>query len=286
MHHIHLSESITFSVPSRMDELTKGQLRKLMWMVSLPLDNLSKSKLMVLIQSLSLPFWKRLRFQFFYFFQANVIERADILFCTQSFFEFDRLTEQKIKKIGGTFVLLHGPESGLANCTFWEFIKAEKYYLNYLSTQNKEWLNKLIATLYRPQRYNYNKYVHDDIRMPLSDQRLRFHMKIVERLDIETKNIILKWFDSCRNQLALNFPLVFKKPELKNPTSTNPLEIISQAGGSKGGGWLQLISELAGSMDNYEKIGNTNLIIALTDISHRIKKSQEAKAQLKSKRKK
>lgn len=282
MHQVFISEKQCFDLPSRMDELTAYQLKKMMWAISSKLEPVNKAKLIVLIMSLSLPIWKRLRFQFFYFFQANTIERADIVFLTQSFREFDQLSTQKIEKLGGTSVLLHGPHAGLSNSTFWEYIKAEKYYLNYIKTQDKDWLNKLVATLYRPARKDYDKRIHEDIRLPLSDHGIKYHLREVEKTDLETKLAILKWFDSCRNMLAKNFPLVFPKPK-ENTRSTNPITMINQ-GSTNGGGWLQLISELAGSMDNYDKIGNTNLIIAMTDISHRIKKSNEAKAQA-SKRK-
>jgi hypothetical protein len=283
MHQVIISEKQCFDLPSRLDELNAAQLRKMMWLINRKLDSTAKAKLIVLVQSLSLPIWKRLKFQFFYFFKANTVERADILFLTQSFHQFDQLTTQKIEKIGGTSVLLYGPETGLANCSFWEFIKAEKYYLNYTKTQDKEWLNKMIATLYRPKKTEYNKFIDTDIRIPLSDQGIRHHLREVEKTDLETKLTILKWFDSCRNSLAKNFPLVFSQPK-ENHKTTNPIAMLSQ-GPSKGGGWMQLISELAGSMDNYEKIGNTNLIIALTDITHRIKKSNEAKAQANKRRK-
>lgn len=283
MHQVFISEKQCFDLPSRMDELTPTQLKKMMWVISRKLYGVDKAKLMVLIMSLSLPIWKRLKFQFFYFFQANIIERADIVFLTQSFQQFDQITIQKIQKIGGRFVLLHGPESGLINSTFWEYIKAEKYYLNYTKTLDKEWLNKLVATLYRPARKDYDKRIHEDIRIPLSDHGIKYHLREVEKTDMETKLAILKWFDSCRNALAKNFPLVFPKPKQSAKTN-NPIEMLSQSP-ANGGGWLQLISELAGSMDNYDKIGNTNLIIAMTDISHRIKKSNEAKAQANKSRK-
>lgn len=281
MHQIYISEKHNYTLPSRMDELTPAQLRKLMWVLSRPLKQIDKAKLIVLVQSLSLPFWKRLRFQFFYFFTSSLEEKADILLCAESFGKFDQFTGQKIEKIGGTFVQLYGPSAGLSNATFWEYVKAEKYFFNYVKTKDLDWLNKLVATLYRPKRKGYDRFTHDDIRIPLQDHALAYHIKIVEKTDLETKLAILKWFDSCRNALAKNFPMIFSSSKAQL-NSSNPVEMLSQP--STGGGWIQLMSELSGSMDNYQKIAQTNLIIALTDISHRIKKSQELQAQARKKR--
>ncbi|PRY90566.1 hypothetical protein [Mongoliibacter ruber] len=273
MNQIHISEKVTFSLPSRMEELTPSQLKKMMWVLSIKKLPIDKAKLIVLVQSLSLPFWKRIRFQFFYFFTASTIERADILYQTLTFQDFRRFTSQKFKKIRSLFVLLHGPDSGLANATLWEYIKAEKYYLRYSSTNKSEWLDLLVATLYRPQRKKYSKFEHEDIRVPLNDAVIKKFLPYVEKIDLETKLSILAWFDNCREQIIKHFPLIFPKAPAQE--KTNPLQQIKKK--STEPDWMPMISELAGSMDNYDKIGNTNLFTAFTDISHRIKKNQQAK---------
>jgi hypothetical protein len=256
-----------------MEELNRKQLIKLMWIISLNTSASNKNKLIVLMQSMSLPLYQRLQFQAFYLLFANRTERTDIMLCTQSLRDFDQYTEQKIKIIAGTFVQLYGPESGLANCSFWEYIKAEKYYLNYLATNEREWLDKMVATLYRTKKTKYRKNTDPDIRIPLNDHSMNFQLARVKKIDIHTKMAILKWFDSCRNLLAVNFPTVFTKAEIK-AENKNALEMIKQGPNTnvRHTAWLNLIAELAGSMDNYEKIGNTNLYVALNDIAHRIRK--------------
>jgi hypothetical protein len=273
MHTIYIDEK-PYLLPSRMEELSPAQLKKIMWVLSLDKTPIDKAKLIVFVQSMSLSFLQRLKFVAFFLLRSNDIEKADIIFCTQSFAQFSDFTEQKLLKIGVNSVLLYGPSSALANCTFWEFVKAEKYMSNYLSTQDQDWLDKLVATLYRPKKKDYSKKIHDDIRQPFTDQIVTYHLPDVRKsIDIGTKLAILKWFDSCRKLLARNFPLIFPKSSQEEDDG-NPLAKISQGKGSSD--WISLIGELAGSMDNYDKIGNTNLYIAFTDISHRIRKSQEA----------
>lgn len=272
MHTVHLPSS-SYELPSRWDELNALQLRRMAWLSRLDHEAVDLAKLLFLIQTLSLPFWKRMRLQFFYFFQANTTERGELLFCTASFQEFRTLTRQKIKKIRCIFVLLHGPYSALSNSTFWEFIKAEQYFLNYLEKKDDIWLDKLIATLYRPAKQDFNPMLDNDRRIPLNDLAIKHRLRMVSRIDEDTKLAIMMWFDGCRTQLIKHFPLVWKK--------VDPKQLAEKKTVTTNTNWMQLISELSGSMDNYEKIGNTNLYIALTDISHRIKKrNEELKQQL------
>jgi hypothetical protein len=269
-----------------MEELSIAQIKKLSKVIALDITPLEKLKLIILIQAMSLPLWKRLKFHWFYFFQSSTFEKADLLLCAETLFHFDQLIVQKLKKIGGTFVLLHGPSDGLSNCTFWEFIVAEKHYFNYLKNADPKDLDLMIAALYRTKKKNYLPHQEDDIRIPYSESALAYSLQIVQGIDQDSKVIILKYFDSCRNHLAKSFPMVFQKPKEQSKKG-NPLEDLQKAGSSNKssqGSWLALISELATDMEDYDKIGKTNLYIALMDISHRIRKSNEAKKQASKKR--
>ncbi|MFN3802473.1 hypothetical protein, partial [Belliella pelovolcani] len=158
--------------------------------------------------------------------------------------------------------------------TFWEYVKAEQYYFNYRQNSEEQWLDKMIATLYRPARKNYDKYQDEDIRVPLNETATRFHLKEVAKLDIETKLSILMWFDSCRLQLTKHFPKIFPAPVAITDTEVKP---VPQKALNPQVQWLQLISETAGTMENYRKVADTNLIIAFTDITHRITKNEKAR---------
>lgn len=273
----------TYSIPSQWDELSAVQLRRIAWLTSLKKDGLALTKLFFFILTLHLPFWKRLRLQWFYLVQATTDERGDFISLVESFRQKPRHISQKLKKVRVRTVLLYGPDSGLANCTFFEFIQAERYFINYMEVHaNKskipnpkseiEWLDRLIATLYRPRDTTKPKTA-DDIRIPLTDVGTRYRLAIVRRMDTDTKLAILMWFDGCRQQIIQSFPTIFPKPEVAQESS--PLAKLQQQS-KKGGSWIDMISELAGSPADYERIGNTNIFTALTDISFRIRKAKEA----------
>ncbi len=272
MHCVHISESAAYAIPSTWEELTAAQLKKIAWILTLKKEPADLAKLIFLALTLSLPWWKRLRLWWFYFHSSTIDEKADLLRCTLSFTENRKITEQKIKKICWTFVPLYGPDSSLANSTLWEYIKAEQYFINYQERKEQIWLDKLVATLYRPKKSGYNPQTDTDIRIPLTDMSVRFRLRQVERIDQSTKLAILMWFDGCRHFIIQSFPTIFQKPE---PKKAGPLAALSKPSGRSG--WMGLISELAGGMQHYDAIGNTNLYTALTDISHRIQKANETK---------
>jgi hypothetical protein len=305
---------VTCQIPSEWNELTGRQL-KLVARISLSGHqgaNLAKLFFLVLIDSL--PWWKRTYAQWFYLVSSHEEDKANLLYLVHSFESAQQITEQKLpqirlksQKIGCYSVLLYGPSSKLANATFWEFVQAEKYYLNYLDATTSPppsggqggssggqggssggqggYLNKLIATLYREGRSGFNPQTDSDIRIPLTDEGFKWRLKLVERMPLETKLAILMWFESCRSLILKSFPTVFpppaNKPEKKRST---PAKLSARE--RNGQHWLEMISELAGSMDRYEAIGNTNIWTALTDISHKIRKSKEAEQRLASSRNK
>lgn len=135
----------------------------------------------------------------------------------------------------------------------------------------------MIAILYRPAIKDFNPMLHEDIRIPLIDTATKFRTHQISRVNLNTKMAILMWFDSSRNQLMKNFPLIFKPPPKLKEGENRPITDTKTKEGKNA--WMKLISEMASGMDNYEKIGKTNLYIAMTDISHRIAKRQEEAVQ-------
>lgn len=304
MHSIHLHDT-TYQIPSRWDELSADQLRRIAWLSTLKKDSSSLSKLFFFVLTSSLPLWKRLRLQYFYLIQASTDERGDFLELVESFQQFRAFTKQIQEKIWCKTVLLYGPASGLANCTFFEYIQAEQYFLNYLQADSKrqvikdihlgkesarsdgkadEWLDRLVATLYRQKRRGYDPAQDDDPRIPLNAVGTRYRLRYTRKLDRYRKIGVLMWFDGCRQHLIKRFPLIFQQAKSQQVGKWNAQ---AKKQGSAAEGWLSLISELSGGMNNYDAIGNTNLYTALTDVSFRIKKNQEAeRARSKASRKK
>ena len=285
MHYIHI-HSTTYSVPSQWDELSGHQLRLIARLSLLRKKPTAYAKLFFLILTSALPLVKRLRLQWFYIVMATTDERGDLLTLLDSFIGTRKIITQKLPKLWVRTVPYFGPNTGLANCTFYEFIQAEQAFLKYRDpdpSKAREALNTLVAILYRPKRSDYRKDLHEDIRIPLSNSGIKARLPQIANVPEDTKLAVLMWFDSCREQIIQRFPLIFGKPKANtgarlqrktvvgvSPTTHNrPLPTGSNP-------WLDYISELSGGMMNYETIGNTNLYIALTDISYRIRKNKDA----------
>lgn len=322
MHKLTITSSVfpdtVFSIPSRWDELTGSQLRKVARLSRLPFSGPNLAKLFFVVLTEQLPFWKRFQLRWFYIVSSSLTEKAELLFLVDSFQSDRQLTVQnlpiiraKTNKVGYRSVLLHGPTSQLGNVTFWEYIQAEKYYLNHLESVKQSavaareatapkalpssvsglrssnplpsHLDKLIATLYRQPKDSFDPHADRDIRIPLSDQGMKWRLQIVARMDMETKLSVLMWFEGCRSHIQRSFPRIFPKPdesEKKSPRSVSSQTGSLSARERNGQHWIEMISELAGGMDRYDAIGNTPLWTAFTDITHRIIKSEKAKQEL------
>lgn len=299
--HSSLLPDVRCSIPSRWDELSGSQLEQIARISLLPYQGANLAKLFFLVLISELPWWERGYAQWFYIVSSGIDDKANLLFLVDSFQQDQALTVQKIpkitlktKKVWGVFVLLFGPSSKLGNATFWEYVQAEKYYLNYLEAVKanqpskgskpleglpSDWLDKLIATLYREAKPNHNPKLDTDPRIPLTDEGFKFRLALVQRMPIERKIAILIWFESCRNLIIKSFPAIFQAPDTGgHKKKRNAPEKLS-ARERNGQHWLEMIAELAGSMDRYDAIGNTLLWTAFMDISHKIKKNEDAKRQ-------
>ncbi len=280
MHAIHIHHQ-SFSVPSQWDELSRRQLQLIARLSLLRKKPTAYAKLFFLILTSALPLVKRLRLQWFYIVMATTDERGDLLTLLDSFIGTRKIITQKVEKLWVRTVLFYGPSSGLANCTFYEFIQAEQAFFlarHADPAKAREGLNTLVAILYRPKRSDYRKDLHEDPRIPLASSGVKQRIPKVANLPEDTKLAILMWFDSCREQLIHRFPLIFGKPK-SSVTASKEKQSLPTANRQPPTGsnpWLDYISELSGGMMHYEDIGNTNLFIALTDISYRIRKNKEA----------
>jgi|GEM_PF-2756215 len=274
MHTLYIHRT-AYLLPSSWQELTRQQVISLARLVHDKVDTVRFAKIMFLILTQSLPWWKRIRVRFFYLFQATVDERADMLYLCRSFLENREFTAQKINYIGGRSVLF-GPSSALANLTLWEYIRAEQAFLNHVkqsSVPTTQHLDKLIAILYRPARPDYDPQIHEDMRVPLVDAAVDVRLVQVAKVDIAVKVAILMWFDSCRSLVIKMYPNIFRKAE--DSELDKKLRQKSKAPASSSTGWLDLITSLSTDMTQFEKIGNTNLMIAFTDLSNRIRQAKQ-----------
>ncbi len=101
-----------------------------------------------------------------------------------------------------------GPDDGLTNISFAEWIECEKHYINYAKSKNMAELNSLIAAIYRPMA-DLKSRSEDDIRIPFHEKSIFPRAIILNHLDAPTKYAILLFYEGSRYFIIQSFPHVY-----------------------------------------------------------------------------
>ena len=130
-----------------------------------------------------------------------------------------------------------GPRESLRNVSFAEFIFADAYFVAYAKGQKADFLDLLVAVLYRPQRWPYRPRAAGyggDRRQAFNEHLVRRRAAVLAQLPRGQKLAVLTWYRGCRQQLETDFPLVFQAaPE-------------ADASAPASAGWGQVLRELSG----------------------------------------
>ena len=151
----------------------------------------------------------------------------------------NKFTSLKINK--KTYI---APSNTLGNLCFGEWCFAYEFYSAFHKYKSPEYLNKLIATLYRqplagitPDSENYN----GDLRTPFNENQIDNTAKGVQGIQENIKLTILTWFTSAMLEVMEKRPHVFPKPLPKDESeeTTEPNEPNHRT-------WLTIFRELLG----------------------------------------
>jgi len=174
------------------------------------------------------------------------------------------LTANRIPDIRtGILKRLYGPADRLGNSTFGEFMMADSFCANYISTQKEEWLHKLIACLYRPKKRKYNpasETFDGDIREKFNPNNLQSRLKQIEKLDFELKQAILTYFIGCKNAFAQTYAHLFMPASTGKPSSSP---------------WLEALSSYAKGVGNFNEVLDSNAGLVLFDLNKAIKEGKK-----------
>jgi hypothetical protein len=106
-----------------------------------------------------------------------------------------------------------GPRERFRNLRFLEFMFADSYFVAYAQDPGKgQWLDHLVAVLYRPQRRPYRPTAADyagDRRQDFNPVHVAARAAQVAGLPDVEKLAVLTWYRGCRQQLERDFPRVF-----------------------------------------------------------------------------
>jgi len=168
------------------------------------------------------------------------------------FLEESKLTRQLLPDVSvrpledDEATVLHGPLERFRNLTFAEFIYADTYFSLYARHGKELFLDKLIATLYRPQREGYNPKspaYKGDIREDFNENLIEDRLPLVQLLPQPTRYAILSWYRGCRKELETIYDLVFTEPNEQKATEGDWGDVLLSLSGGKFGHLEQTSSQ-------------------------------------------
>lgn len=198
--------------------------------------------------------------------KLNCFEHLDWL---QSSDDKELLTKQLLPKYKG----LYGPTDELGNLLLVEFHYTEIAYQNLITTNEVQYLNELVAIMYREPKANYDhaRNSEGDHRVIFTDNDIAYHTKKVAKWPLAVKQAILMWYDGCRQDLVNSYSTVYPASSTKKDDNYSA-------------GLYQLIRSLAG--ENYgtiDKVEQLTVHTAHLELSCMIADNEKLKEQLKSK---
>lgn len=118
----------------------------------------------------------------------------------------------KLKSFRIWFTRYYAPADVMANVCFAEFVMADTCLSRYmLMNEDPEWLDKLVAILYRPNKWFWfiRKYFDDgDVRQKYDDKHYNSYPKF-KNLSNRKKLVILHAFMGCRITIMKRCPNLF-----------------------------------------------------------------------------
>ncbi|QQV89949.1 hypothetical protein M1M27_gp05 [Cellulophaga phage Ingeline_1] len=111
---------------------------------------------------------------------------------------------QLMPKIVSEGVTFYGPESAMINTVYGEYIQALNAFLDYSNTGKEMYLDKLIATIYRPEKKNSNpdnptSDYTSDVRTPFNPHLTDHYSKKLTKIAPQVKNAVYLFFASCQH---------------------------------------------------------------------------------------
>lgn len=166
----------------------------------------------------------------------------------------------------------HGPREAFRNLRFDEFIFADTYYLRYLQTGGEHYLNQLVATLYRPERADYDPRAvtyAGDRREDFNEHLVPARALRLGGLPDHHKHAVLLYYRGCRRLLEQRYEYVFSQDNTTKATAT---------------GWADVLHELAGGVHRLETTARQGLHNVLREMNRVLRLAEERREQLENQR--
>jgi hypothetical protein len=164
----------------------------------------------------------------------------------------------------------YAPADELSNISFLEFAFADAYFVAYANSGEAQWLDQLVATLYRRARRYREGLAVGDRRLPFNENLIEVEAGRLARLPKLSKLAIATWYRGCRHALEQRYPLVF--------TAAG-----EQQDKGHPDGWGYVLREMSGqAFGNYTETGRQLAHQVLAKMNDDLTRAQELERQAKA----
>jgi hypothetical protein len=198
----------------------------------------------------------------------SVLDCIDWMFTT-----YPEQPTYKSFRVGKKFI---APSARLSNSVFVEFAFADEYLQKYLETKDVQFLNKLIACIYRPKKSFIQQLINpsSDKRQKFNEEDIERNSKLISYLPDEIRFSIFLFYIGCRKYLVKTFAAVFQSDYSEDESLPVDLrerlrkQKEEQSKNEINFGWIGLINNLSksGQYGDYEKTKYTNLHTVLYNL--------------------
>lgn len=214
---------------------------------------------------LQLRIWKIISslkwYQFFslpHHFILNTLHLTDFVF------KKNRLTSLPFHR----FKKKAAPAANFDNLKMKEFVFSEQYHKLFNETEDINYLNKLIAVLFRPENKTHRS--GDDRREALNENEIPMRAKEIAQWPKAVKWTILTWYSACKKALVEENKEVFSG--------------AGSEGGSDESSMLSIMRTIAkdGTYGDFDKVEDLYVKTMMLELRERVKEGKEQKRRLKT----
>lgn len=209
---------------------------------------------------------KNFSFKFYFkFINTNLFGVNKILVATNFIWKSNGLTKFTIRKFRHRLRTYHAPGDQMFNMTVGEFACADSFYELFKRYSKMEYLDCLVATLYRQQDPEHNKKGKDykgDIRIQFNEFRVGDDKKILSGIKPSLKYAILLQYEGSRNILIRQYQSLFSSEENKTASRV---------------GWGKVIMAAAGGIDKFQATKEVNLYDFFNQLVINAERAQKTK---------
>lgn len=180
-----------------------------------------------------------------------------------------RLTRNIIGPLKTSRGMWYGPADYLSNLITEEYIRAEVSLYRYYETHRVNYLDMLVAALWRPVATSPTS---TDVREPFDDGAVASRAVIASMLPAEAKNAVLMFYEGCRKALNAKFK------SASSGKSKADKDIFMQ--------FMRMVSGLANNdVTKQEQVRRAPLMDTLITIDELARQQQELEQKMKKQRK-